>query len=163
VIFGVHSVLLLLTVPSIFLTIVDDYSRCVWIYLMKQKSEATDYLIMFCNMAKTQHKLVVKQIRSDNGREFFSDSILAFIKQNGMLCQKSCVDTLQQNGVVESKHRHLLEVAKALRIQAGLPKRFWGECVLTTSYLVNLTPTPILSSNIPYEILFRRPPNYDHL
>jgi len=97
------------------------------------------------------------------GENFFLDSILAFIKQNGILCQKSCVDTPQQNGVVERKHRHLLEVARALRIQVGLPKRFCCECVLTASYLISLTPTPILSSKSPYEILFRKPPNYDHL
>jgi len=88
------------------------------------------------------------------GENFFLDSILAFIKQNGILCQKSCVDTPQQNGVVERKHRHLLGVARALRIQAGLLKRFWGERVLTAGYLINLTPTPILSSKSPYEICF---------
>lgn len=36
-----------------FLTIVDDYNRGVWIYLMKFKSEACKYLQMFCSMVKT--------------------------------------------------------------------------------------------------------------
>jgi len=35
--------------------------------------------------------------------------------------QKPCMDTPQQNGIVERKHKYLLEVAKALMIQANLP------------------------------------------
>lgn len=31
----------------------------------------------------------------------------------------------QQNGVIERKHKHLLEVARALRIQANLPLSFF--------------------------------------
>lgn len=37
-----------------FLSIVDDYSRGVWVYLMRQKSEVAHFLTMFCNMVQTQ-------------------------------------------------------------------------------------------------------------
>lgn len=86
-----------------------------------------------------------------------------FYQQNGILFQHSCVDTPQQNGVVERKHRHLLEVARALRFQSGLPIHFWGEFVLTAAYLINHTPTPLLSSKSPYELLFSHSPSYSHL
>jgi len=61
------------------------------------------------------------------------------------------------------KNRHLLNIACALRFQASLPLKFWGECVLTATYLVNRTPTKLLNYKTPSEVLFGVPPTYDHL
>jgi hypothetical protein len=57
----------------------------------------------------------------------------------------------------------LLEVARAFLFQANLPIKFWGECVLTTAYLINYTPTPKLSGKSPNEMLFSKSPSYSHL
>ncbi|GLT64493.1 hypothetical protein SLA2020_369820 [Shorea laevis] len=114
-------------------------------------------------MIETQFHTHVQQIRSDSGKEFTEGLIKEFCFKKGILQQTSCVNTPQQNGVVERKHRHLLEVARALRFQANLPLSFWGECVLTATYLINLTPTPILSGLTPFEKLFNKQPCYDSL
>ncbi|PKI45871.1 hypothetical protein CRG98_033670 [Punica granatum] len=75
----------------------------------------------------------------------------------------SCVDTPQQNGRVERKHRHILNVARALMFQASLPTRLWGECVSTAIHLINITITPLLGNKSPHEVLFGKPPNYSNL
>ena len=36
----------------------------------------------------------------------------------------------------------------------------WGECVKTTVFLMNRTPSPILQHKSPYEILYQQLPNY---
>ena len=74
-----------------------------------------------------------------------------------------CMDTSQQNARVERKHRHILNVAHALRFHANVPIELWGECVLTAAYLINRTPTPLLNSKTPYEFLFGLKPSYDNL
>ena len=127
---------------------------------MRYKSEASSLIQSFYNLILTQFKLPIKVIRSDNGPEFALNS---FYDSKGIIHQLSCVETPQQNSVVERKHQHLLTVAKALRFQANLPLKFWGDCVLTATYLINRTPSPLLQNLTPYEKLLGHSPSYGHL
>jgi hypothetical protein len=106
---------------SYFLTAVDDYSRFTWIILMKNKSETRQHVVNLVKMIKTQHNHDVKIIRSDNGPEFLMHE---FYSSHGILHQTSCVESPQQNGRVERKHQHVLNVARALLYQSNLPKHF---------------------------------------
>ncbi|KAL5764898.1 hypothetical protein ACOSQ2_017492 [Xanthoceras sorbifolium] len=74
-----------------FLTIVDDYSRCTWLYLMRYKSETQSFLKNFYNMIKTQFHRNMKIIRSDNGLEFIS--MQSFFKEHGIIHQRACIHT----------------------------------------------------------------------
>ncbi|CAM8915811.1 unnamed protein product [Rhodiola kirilowii] len=114
-------------------------------------------------MVHTQFSAVIKTLRTDNGGEFFSDKLVQFLKNHGCIHQSSCSYTPQQNGVVERKHKHLLEMARALMIQSGLPKSFWGDSVLTATYIINRLPSQILSGKTPWEMLFKSVPSIDHL
>ncbi|KAL4385094.1 hypothetical protein GQ457_15G024750 [Hibiscus cannabinus] len=143
-----------------FLTIVDDKSRHLWVYPMKQKSEVRELITNFCKMVETQFSRNIKCIRTDNAKEFDMD---AYFNSKGILHQNSCVHTPQQNNIVERKHQHLLNVARSLRIQSGLPLVFWIDCVLHAAYLINVTPTPVLHNKTPFEVLFQKPPKLGHL
>ncbi|XP_074305885.1 uncharacterized protein LOC141641107 [Silene latifolia] len=144
-----------------FLTIVDDYSRATWVYLLLDKTEVTDMFMSILSMVVTQFSKTVKTMRSDNGTEFHC--MAGYFFSHGVQFRTSCVGTPKQNGRVEHKHRHILNVAGALRFQAHLPTSFWGECVLTAAYLINRTPSALLDNKTPYECLFGVSPSYANL
>ncbi|KAK1412979.1 hypothetical protein QVD17_34637 [Tagetes erecta] len=146
-----------------FLTIVDDYSRAVWIYLLKSKDEVFRYINRFFRLIATQFKQHIKVCRTDNGTEFVNKQLEHFFEQNGVIHQTSCAYTPQQNGIVERKHRHLLNTARSLMFQANLPLNMWNECVLTATYLINRLPSSVLDGKSPYELLFKSKPLLFHL
>ncbi|KAL1226003.1 Retrovirus-related Pol polyprotein from transposon RE2 [Cardamine amara subsp. amara] len=112
-------------------------------------------------MAFRQSGNHVRMVRSDNGTEFMC--IKSFFASEGIVHQTLCVGTPQQNGRVERKHIHILNVALALRFQASFPIEFWDDCVLTACYLIDRTPSKVLNGKMPYELLFGKPAAYKHL
>lgn len=61
------------------------------------------------------------------------------------------------------KHRHILNIARALKIQSNVPKNFLLECILTTIYLINRLPIEEFGQQSPYERLCRYSSQYAHL
>lgn len=43
-----------------------------------------------------------------------------FLHEQGIVHQKTCPYTPEQNGVVERKHQHLLSVARSLMFQSNI-------------------------------------------
>ncbi|KAK4411317.1 Retrovirus-related Pol polyprotein from transposon RE2 [Sesamum angolense] len=146
-----------------FLSIVDDYSRGIWTFLLKHKSQVPCTLDKFFKLVHTQFQATVKVVRTDNGTEFINNQCHTLFTSLGILHQTSCSYTPQQNGVVERKHKQLLEMARALLFQSSLPKKFWENLSLTATYLINRLPTPLLNWKSPFEILYKKPPSYAQL
>lgn len=122
-----------------FLTLVDDYSRFTWIYILRQKLEAKSVIPRFFKMDNTQFNARIELFRSDNANEL---AFIGYFAEQGVIHQFSCVERPQQNSVVERKHQHLLKVARSLYFQSHIPIKFWSKCVMTVTFLINRTPSP---------------------
>ena len=83
--------------------------------MLKLKSQALSIFQQFQQFVSTQFQATIKVVRSDNALEFHSTPCQSFFQKLGILHHTSCVDSPQQNGPVERKHRHLLEISRALR------------------------------------------------
>lgn len=64
----------------------------------------------------------------------------------------------QQNRDAERKRRHVLEVTKALRVQAHILLKYLVHCVPIVVYLINRIPSRVLTRKSPYERLYRKRP-----
>ena len=104
-------------------------------------------------MVETQFQTKIQVLHTEYGREFFNTTLGVYLAENGIFHQGSCLNTPQQNGVVERKNRHLLEVARAFMFTNNVPKYFLGEAVLTSSYLINRLPSRVLQYQKPLHIL----------
>lgn len=103
------------------LTIVDDHSRATWIYLLHTKNEVLTVFPAFIKLVENQYNVRVKAVRSDNAPELmFTD----FYQEKGIKAFHSCPETPEQNSVVERKHQHILNVARAIMFQYQLPLPF---------------------------------------
>ncbi|KAL2244205.1 UNVERIFIED_CONTAM: Retrovirus-related Pol polyprotein from transposon TNT 1-94 [Sesamum indicum] len=141
----------------------DDFSRSTWIFFMRYKSQCLE---MFQNVYKlvfTQFNKRIQSLRTDNGSEFLSSQFQSFLRDSGIVHQRSCAYTPQQNGVVERKCRFLLDITRSIMFQSSFPRHFWGDAILSATYLINRFPTAVLGWKSPYEILYNEPPSYTHL
>lgn len=74
-------------------------------------------------MIQTQFNTKVRMVRIDNALELgLSKHATDFFLSSGIVHQTSCSHTPQQDGVVERKHKHLLETSRALFFPSKLLK-----------------------------------------
>ncbi|KAL0313119.1 UNVERIFIED_CONTAM: hypothetical protein Sradi_5711200, partial [Sesamum radiatum] len=67
------------------LTLLDDFSRCLWTFLIKQKSQVPSTLKTFCVMIQNQFNYTIKTLRSDNGTEFINYECQALCSGFGII------------------------------------------------------------------------------
>ncbi|KAL2920586.1 Retrovirus-related Pol polyprotein from transposon RE1 [Bienertia sinuspersici] len=103
---------------NMFFTIVDDWSRQTWVFMLRNKSEVVSVMEHFLFLIENQFGKTIKCIRSDNARELTEGRMKEIYQKKGIIHQRSCVETPEQNSKVERKHRHLLETARALYFQS---------------------------------------------
>lgn len=114
-------------------------------------------------MVKNIFKRDVKRVRSDNGSEFLGNASQALFADFGIIHQRSCPYTPQQNGVVKRRHRTILQIARAFLFQSGMSTKFWGEPILHSTFLLNRLPSSKLNWEIPYKLLHGKAPKYDDI
>lgn len=78
-------------------------------------------------MIETQFQTKICVVQSDNGIEYFNEFFGELFKEKGIVHQSTYWNTPQQNGIVERKNTHLLEVACAIMFSMYVPKYYRGK------------------------------------
>ncbi|KAD6795292.1 hypothetical protein E3N88_06188 [Mikania micrantha] len=130
---------------------VDDYSRRVWVYVLKNKHETFSKFKEWNVLVENQTGNKVKKLRTDNGLEFCNKDFSQLCKLEGFARHLSVPGNPQQNGIVERMNRTLLNKVRCLLSNSGLPKRFWAEALNTSAYLINRSPSSTIGMLTPME------------
>jgi len=92
------------------------------LYLLKERSEISGAIELFFNEIKTHFSTYLCVLRTDNALEHVRNDVSLFCAKNEIIHKTSCTHTSQQNGVLEHKHRHILDVARTMMIHVNVPK-----------------------------------------
>ena len=131
--------------------LVDDYSRVMWVYLLKSKGEAFTAFKNFRALVEDGVERKIKTFRTDRGGEFMSAEFINYCEESGIMRHFTVPYTPQQNGVVERRNRTLMEMARSYLKEMKLPGMMWGEAVRHSIYVLNRLPTRALTGVTPYE------------
>ena len=107
-----------------FMSFINDYSRKVWVYFLKNKSEAFAKFKKWKIKVENQTGRKIKCLRSDNGTKYKDREFLKFCEEHGIKRHFTVRRTPQQNGMAERLNRTIGEIARCIRLNTGLPKVF---------------------------------------
>ena len=119
------------------LTFIDDFSKKVWAFFLKQKSDVFSAFKSWKIMIEKQTRKQIKYLRIDNGLEFCSDEFNRLCKSEGIMRHLTVRHTPQQNGVAERMNRTIMEKVRCMLSNANLSKSFWAEIAFTACFLIN--------------------------
>ncbi|KAG8471605.1 hypothetical protein CXB51_036639 [Gossypium anomalum] len=129
------------------LTFIDDFSRKVWAFFLKQKSDVFSAFKSWKIMIEKQTGKQIKYLRTDNGLEFCSDEFNRLCKSEGIVRHLTVRHTPQQNGVAERMNRTIMEKKQPL----------------LHVFLINRSPSVAIEKKTPQEVWSGNPANYSDL
>lgn len=147
-----------------FLLFVDDFSRAIWVYMLKSKDEAFDVFKKFQALVENgSGEKKIKILRTDRGGEFCSSNFTTYCEEAGILRHYTAPYSPQQNGIVERRNRTVVSMARSFLKEKQMPLYFWGEAVRHAVYVLDRLPTRALSGCTPYEAWSGKKPDLGHL
>jgi hypothetical protein len=151
-----------LTGSLYYVVFIDDFSRKSWIFFMKTKGQVFSRFQEFKALVENQTGKKIRVLRSDNGGEYTSKEFMDFCAGEGIRRELTVPYNPQQNGVAERKNRAIVEAARAMLHDQGLPLFLWAEACYTAVYLQNRSPHRAVGSMTPKEAFSGKKPEVGH-
>jgi histone deacetylase 1/2 len=144
-----------------FVIFVDAHTKFIWFYPMVAKSDVFNIFHQFQALVERQFSLKIKSVQKDWGGEY--RKLNTYFKTIGIHHRVICPHTHEQNGMVERRHRHIVETGLTLLGQCHAPLKYWSYAFESSVYLINRMPTPVLNYKSPFECLLKSSPDYAFL
>ncbi|GAA5970366.1 hypothetical protein JCM11641_001681 [Rhodosporidiobolus odoratus] len=133
------------------LVVVDRYSRFMWTFPLRRKSDVEGQLEEWLEMIQNSTERRVKTLRTDNGGEFTSTTLERYLRKKGIAHQYTVPETPAQNGQAKRANRTLDNRIACLLLDSDLPPSLWAEAAMTAAFQYNRTPLSAIDHRTPYE------------
>src|SRR5260221_4075892 len=137
-----------------FITFIDDFSRFLTVYPMKNKSDALEKFKEYLAEAERQTSCRLKTLRTYGGGEYFSSEFNSYLKSIGITHESTNPCTPQENGVAERVNRTLVTMAIAMlkSVESKVGRTAWPYTIRHATLIKNVSPHSSLpDSTSPYE------------
>ena len=144
-------------VPSLggalyFVSFTDEFSRKVWLYPLKNKSDVFVTFKQWKALIETKAHRRVRRFKSSNGSGYTSMEFQKFCKDKSIIhCHTRSGDPLFDE-VAQNMNQTLMEKARFMRTSANLAAEFCAEALSTAAYLVNRSSSSEIKCKIPEEM-----------
>ncbi|KAF0710735.1 hypothetical protein As57867_005464, partial [Aphanomyces stellatus] len=100
---------------------------------------------------------------TDNAKEYMSKELNAYCSGIGIQQLYTNPYSPEENCVVEKSNYTVMNKVRCMLQACGMDNRYWGEALSYVVYTEYRSPTKALGGKTPFEALFGRKPNIDHL
>jgi hypothetical protein len=105
-----------------YVSFIDDYSKFAWIFLLKNKSDVFAKFHEFQQHVERILNRKIITIQTNWVGEY--QRLNSFFNRIGITHLVSCPHTHQQNGIIERKHYHIVEVGLSIPSRVSMPLKF---------------------------------------
>ncbi|KAE9016161.1 hypothetical protein PR002_g13735 [Phytophthora rubi] len=107
---------------TMFLLVMDEFSRYKWAYLLKSKADASDHLKhLILKLEKKFKPLSVMLFHADGGGEFISNAFTAFCANQGVELNYTHADSPEENGIVKRNNGIIVSRVRSMLDATRLP------------------------------------------
>jgi hypothetical protein len=107
-----------------FCILVDEASRFVNLFVLKERSELYEIFIQYYKNVKVQKGVKMKSLNMDNAKEYLALKKLCET-QLGMECTLTIKKKPEHNGIAERMNRTLAERIRCVLFEGNLPTQLW--------------------------------------
>lgn len=147
-----------------FIPFVDDFSRYIWIFFLKSRSDAVKAFDEFRLAAEKYLGFPLSSLRVDNAPELVSGAFETYCKAHGISYERPVPDAHQQNGVAERAIQTIEFMMRAMLVDGNLPHWFWPLAAHACVHIKNRVPHSSLpQTTTPFETILKRRADLSHI
>ena len=105
-----------------YLILVDHYTRYMWLFPLKLKSQIAATFIKFKELIENQFQTKITTLYSDNGGEYIA--LRPFLAQHGISHLTTPPHTPEHNCLSERRHRHIVETGLSFLTHASITTEY---------------------------------------